>query len=100
RGPRRLGRGDDGLGCEIEGDAKDVGVFDGEEAVLVEVVGLAAEAAADDLFAEQLSAEGPDAQDVCDGVGVPALREHGDRNYAAYGLPELALLADGVHDFA
>ena len=48
---RRLRRGDDGLGREVEGNAEDVGVFDVEEAFFVEVVGLAAEGAADDLLA-------------------------------------------------
>jgi hypothetical protein len=39
---RRLGRADDGLGGEVEGDAEDIGVFDVEQAFFVEVVGLAA----------------------------------------------------------
>ena len=47
-----------------------------------------------------MGAEGADAQDVGDGVGIPALGEHGDGDNAADGFAELALLADGVHDLA
>ena len=39
---RRLRRGDDRLGGEVEGDAEDIGILDVEEAVFVEFVGLAA----------------------------------------------------------
>ena len=60
----------------------------------------AAQAAADDLLAEELGAEGADAEDVGDGVGVPALGEHRDRHDAADLLAELARLADGVHHLA
>ena len=66
----------------------------------VEVVGLAAQRAADDLLAEELGAEGADAEDVGDGVGVPALGEHRDGDDAADGAAELAGLADRVHDLA
>ncbi len=95
-----LRRGDNGLGGEVEGDAENVGVFRGEEAVAIKVVGLAAEGAADDLFAEKLSAEGAHAEDVGDGVGVPAFGEHRDRDDTANGFAEAAFLADGVHGFA
>ena len=44
--PRRLGRCDDRFGCEVEGNAKDVGVFDMKESLFVEVIGLAAQGAA------------------------------------------------------
>ena len=71
---RRLRRRDDRLGGEVEGNAEDVGIFDIEQALLVQLVGLAAQRAADDLLAEKLGAEGADAEDVGDGVGVPALR--------------------------
>ena len=97
---RRLRRRDDRLGREVEGNAEDVGVFDVEEALLVQVVGLAAQRAADDLLAQKLRAEGADAEDVGDGVGVPALGEHRDGDDAADGAAELAGLADGVHDLA
>ena len=82
---RRLGRGDDRLGGEVERDAEDVGVLDVEEAFFVQVVGLAAQRAADDLLAQELGAEGADAEDVGDGVGVPALGEHRDGDDAADG---------------
>ena len=97
---RRLRRGDDRLGREVEGNAEDVGVFDVEQPFLVQVVGLAAQRAADDLLAQELGAEGADAEDVRDGVGVPALGEHRDGDDAADGAAELAGLADGVHDLA
>ena len=97
---RRLRRGDDRLGREVEGNAEDVGVFDVEQPFLVQVVGLAAQRAANDLLAQELRAEGADAEDMGDGVGVPALGEHRDRDDAADGAAELAGLADGVHDLA
>ena len=71
-----------------------------KQPVFVQVVGLAAQRAADDLLAEQLGAEGAHAQDVGDGVGVPAFGEHGDRDDAADRVAEPAVLADGVHDLA
>ena len=61
--PGRLGRRHDRLGGEVEGNAQDIGVFHVEQVLLVEVVGLAAQGAADDLFAEKLGAEGPHAQE-------------------------------------
>ena len=68
--------------------------------VLVQLVRLAAQRAADDLLAEELGAEGADAEDVGDGVRVPALGEHRDGDDAADGAAELARLADRVHDLA
>ena len=69
-------------------------------ALVVGGVAHAAQGAADDLLAEQLRAEGPHAEDVGDGVGVPALGEHRDADDALDVLAELAGLADGVHDLA
>ena len=89
-----------GFGGEVEGDAEHVGVFHVEEALFVQVVGLAAQRAAHHLFAQQLGAEGAHAQNVGDGVGVPAFGEHGNGNHAADGLAEALRLADGVHHFA
>ena len=88
-------------GDERERHAVDLGVL-GLEPAGVGVDGVVAppQAAADDLLAEQLAAERADAEDVGDGVGVPALGEHGDRDHAADVLAELALLADGVHRLA
>lgn len=97
---RRLWRRDDGLGGEIEGNAENVGVFDVEEALLVEFVGLATQGAADDLLAQELGAEGADAEHVRDVVGIPTFREHGNGNDAADIRPELAGFPDGVHDLA
>ena len=80
---RRLRRRDDRLGGEVERNAEDVGVLDVEQVLLVQVVGLAAQRAADDLLAQQLSAEGADAEDMGDGVRVPAFGEHRDGDDAA-----------------
>ena len=78
----RAWRRDDRLGREVERHAEDVGVLGVEQAVFVEVVGLAAKRTADHLFAEELRAEGADAEDVRDVVGVPALGEHRHRHDA------------------
>ena len=85
---------------EVERDAHDVGVLDVEQAILVELIRLAAQAAADDLLAQQLRAECADAEDVGDGVGVPALGQHRYRDDAADLLAEAARAADGVHHLA
>jgi hypothetical protein len=98
--PWRSRRGDGRLGREVEGDAEDVGVFRIEEALLVEVVGLAAQGAADDLLAEELGAEGSNAEDVCDIVRIPPLGEHGDGDDATDARTELVCLSDRVHHFA
>jgi hypothetical protein len=36
---------------------------------------------------------------MCNGIGVPASGEHGNRYHAANRLAEAALFADGVHGF-
>ncbi len=63
-------------------------------------VGAAPQAAAHHLLAEKLGAERPHAEDVGDGVGVPALREHGDADHAPDALAEPVLPANGVHHLA
>ena len=88
------------FGREVERHPQDVGVFDVEQALLIEVVGLAAQGAANHLLAQQLGAEGAHAQHMGDGAGVPAFGEHGDRDDAANGVAQPAWLADGVHDLA
>ena len=85
---------------ERERHAVDFGVFRLEMALLVGGVAHPSQAAADHLLAEQLRAEGADAQNVGDGVGVPALGEHRDADHALDVLAELAGLADGVHHLA
>jgi len=97
---RWLRRSHHGLGSEVEGNAEHVGVFDVEQAVLIEVVGLAAQRATDDLFAQQLGAEGAHAEHVGDGVGIPALGKHGHRHHAANRVAQATGLADGVHHLA
>ena len=92
--------GDDGFGGEVEGDAQNVGIFDGKHAVLVVVVVLTAQTATDDLLAKKLGAERANAEDVRNGVGIPALGEHGNGDDAANGFAELAFLANGVHHLA
>ena len=96
--PRRDGNDHDWLRGKVEGNAEHVGIFDIEESFLVQVVRLAAQSASDDLFAEKLRSEGAHAEHVGDGVGVPPLGEHGDRDDAANIAAEPALLADRIHD--
>ena len=55
------GGGDDGFGCEVEGNAKHVSVLDVKQALVVQLIGLAAQCATDDLLAKKLGAEGADA---------------------------------------
>jgi hypothetical protein len=45
-----------------------------------------------------LGAERANAQDVRDGVGVPAFGQHRHRNNATNLLPEATFAANGVHD--
>jgi hypothetical protein len=86
---------------QLEGDADDVRVFGRELAGLrVDEVVAAAQRAAGDLFAEQLRAEGAQAHDVGDGVGVPAFAEHGDGDHATDVRAEGVGFADGVDHFA
>ena len=67
------------MGEESEGDTKDVDVFGRKEAgLLVDIVTGAPEPPADNLFAEELAGEGPEAHDVRDRPGGPALGEHAD----------------------
>ena len=66
----------------------------------VQVVGLAAQRAPDDLLAQKLRAEGANAENMGDGVGIPAFGEHRDGDDAADRTAKLAGLADGVHDLA
>jgi hypothetical protein len=82
---------DDWLPGEVQAvDAADVGVFDREKALAgggvgvgFQVVTQAAKRAAHHLFADQLGAEGAQAENVGDVIGNPAFCEHGDRNHAA-----------------
>ena len=64
-------------------------------AVFVQFIGLAAKRATDDLFAEKLSAKSANAEDVSDGIRIPAFREHGNGDDAADRAAELARLAHG-----
>ena len=97
---RRLRRRDDRLRGEVERNAEHVGVLDVEQILLVQVVRLAAQGAADDLLAQKLRAEGAHAEHVSHGVGIPTFGQHRDGDDAADIGAELAVLADGVHHFA
>ena len=48
----RLRRGHDRFRREVEGDAQDIGIFHVEEPLLIQIVGLAAEGATDNLLAK------------------------------------------------
>ena len=60
---------------------------------------MAPERAPDRLLAQQLSPERPNAEHVGDGVRVPSLGEHRDRDHATDRVAERARLPDGVHHF-
>ena len=89
-----------GLRRKVERDAHDVGVLDIEQSIVIQVIGVAAQTATDDLFAEELSAESSDPENMGHGICVPAFRQHGDGDDAANLLPESALLPNGVHHLA
>src|SRR5271165_3985177 len=62
--------------------AKHLRGFFGEHLCLfVERIALAAQSPADHLLAEQLRTEWPQPHDMGDGIGVPALGQHGDRHH-------------------
>ncbi len=86
---------------EGERYAEDVDVFGAEETgIFIDVIVGAAEAAAYDLLAKELRCEGAQSHDVGDGFGVPALREHADRNDGMDFFSGLPDLTDGVHGLA
>ena len=82
------------------GATVDLGVLGIEMSLLVHRVAHAPEPAADDLLAQELGAERPDAEDVRDVIGVPTLGEHRNADHAADVSAELALLANCVHYLA
>src|SRR5690606_38411030 len=61
---------------------------------------LATQGSTNHLFAQQLGTERTHAEDVSDGVGIPAFGEHGHRHDATDLLTQAPLLANGVHHFA
>ena len=71
-----------------------------KESFFVQVVRLATQRAPNDLLAEELGAEGANAENMGDGIGVPSLGEHRDGDDAADGTAKLSGLADSVHDLA
>ncbi len=98
---RRLRRDVLALLGEGEGHAEDIRIFDGEEAGgRIDLIGDPPEAAPHHLLAEQLRAESAHAHDVRDGVGVPPLGQHGNRDHAADIRAELAGTPDRVHHLA
>ena len=93
------------LGREVKRNAHDVGIFGIElpfgrgQRRIDGIIVQPPKRAPDDLLAQKLGAEGADAKDVGDAVGVPALRQHGNGNDAADLLPKPVLLTDRVHHF-
>ena len=67
---------------------------------VVQLIGIAAQSTPDDLFAEKLGAESPDAENVGDRVGIPTFGQHGYGNDTADLFPKPILLADRVHHLA
>jgi hypothetical protein len=98
--PGRIDRGDLGFGREVERDSHDVGIFGIEQPFGIQIIGIAAEAAPDDLLAQKLRTESPNAENMGDGVGVSAFGQHGDGDDAAHLLAKPPSLADRVHDLA
>src|SRR6185437_16057954 len=92
----RLRRRNDRLGGKVEWYAHDVGILDVEQAIFVQLVSLAAEAATDHLVTQQLSSEGTHAKYVLDRVGVPPLRKHRNRDNTADLFAQPSLFADGI----
>ena len=93
-----LWRGDHRFGGEVERNAEDIGILHIEEPLFVQIVGLAAQGATDDLFAKKLSAECTDAENVSHGIRIPPLGQHGHGNNAADGGAKLAMFANRIHD--
>ena len=97
--PGRLRWRDDRLSREVERNTQYICVFHVEQALLVEIVRLAAQRAAYDLLAKKLCAEGSHAEDMCDGLGIPAFGQHGNRHDAPDGPAKAAFFSNSVHDF-
>src|SRR5229473_1956683 len=79
---RRLRRCNHWLRREVEGNAEDVGIFHIEKLIFVQIVRLTTKRASNDLLAQELGTERTNAENVSDGVGIPSLGEHGDRDDA------------------
>ena len=80
----RLDRSDLGFGCEVKGNAHDVGIFNIEQVIAVQLIGIAAQAPPDDLLTKKLSAKRADAEDMRHRIGVPTFRQHGNRDDATH----------------
>jgi hypothetical protein len=52
------------------------------------------------LFAQELGAEGTNAENMGHGIGIPSLGEHRDGHDTADGTAKLSGLADSVHNLA
>ena len=86
------------VGQEGEGHAEDVDVFRLEQLrIRVHLVGRTAQAAPDHLLAEELAGEGAETHDVGDGLRIPALRQHPDRNHVLYPLARMTGAAHRIH---
>jgi hypothetical protein len=72
---RRLRRCNDRLRREVEGNAEDVGVFHIEKPFFVLFVRHATQRPSNDLLTQELGAEGPNAENMGDGIGIPSLGE-------------------------
>jgi len=80
---RWLWRSNDRLRSEIEGNAEDIRVFHIEQPFFVLFVRHATQRTPNDLLAKELGAEGANAENMGDGIGIPSLGEHRDRDDAA-----------------
>ena len=73
---------------ERERDAVDLCVLRLEQAISTWLVAAATQTPTHDLFAEQLAAEAPNAENLGNRIGVPAFRQHRHRDYVANLLAE------------
>lgn len=91
----RLRRRNDRHGGKAEGNAKHIGILNIEEPLLIQIVRLATtQGAANHLLAEELRAEGTNAEHVGNGIGIPPFGQQGDRDYAADRLAKPPLFAN------
>src|SRR5438876_9388158 len=100
----RLRWSDNRLSREVEWNSKNVCVLDVEfslvGAILIDFVGLPAKGSSDHLLAEKLCSERTDTQYVRYRPGVPALREHRNRDNATDGFAKPPRRTDRIHYFS
>ena len=88
------------MGQEGKRNTKDIDILRREQfRAFGQVITGAAQATTNDLFAKQLAGKRPQAQNMCDRLGIPALGQHTNGNYVANLFAGLTFLADSIHHF-